>query len=68
MFSNTFAGIAPASVATFVGMQLVGGAIGYVLIRGLDPNAAILAAEVSRHTQARGVAAPDSAPAGEAIR
>jgi len=68
MFSNTFAGIAPASVAAFVGMQLLGGAIGYALIRGLYPNAAVLAAEVSRHTPARAAAAPHSAPAGEAIR
>lgn len=31
--SDTFAGIAPGSVAMFVAMQLVGGAIGYLLIR-----------------------------------
>lgn len=31
--SDTFAGIAPGSVAMFVAMQLVGGAIGYGLIR-----------------------------------
>ncbi|MCW2495345.1 aquaporin [Jatrophihabitans sp.] len=37
MFSNSFAGIAPASVALFVVMQLVGGALGYALIRGLYP-------------------------------
>jgi Glycerol uptake facilitator and related permeases (Major Intrinsic Protein Family) len=47
MFSNTFAGIAPNSVAMFVLMQLLGGLAGYALIRGLYPNAAVLAAEVT---------------------
>jgi glycerol uptake facilitator-like aquaporin len=37
MFSNTFAGIAPASAVLFVGMQLVGGVLGYVAIRALYP-------------------------------
>ena len=63
MFSNTFAGIAPASVAMFVLMQLVGGAIGYALIRGLYPDAAVLAVRVSRNSMSRAIAAPDSAPA-----
>jgi glycerol uptake facilitator-like aquaporin len=39
MFSNTFAGIAPASVAGFILAQLVGGAIGLVLVRVLSPRA-----------------------------
>jgi glycerol uptake facilitator-like aquaporin len=37
--SNTFAGIAPASVAMFVLMQLLGGVLGYAVIRALYPNA-----------------------------
>jgi glycerol uptake facilitator-like aquaporin len=37
MFSNTFAGIAPASVAMFIAMQLLGAALGYLLIRALYP-------------------------------
>ena len=37
MFSNTFAGIAPASVAMFIVMQLLGAALGYLLIRALYP-------------------------------
>ena len=37
MFSDTFAGIAPASVPMFVLMQLVGGALGLVLVRLLLP-------------------------------
>jgi glycerol uptake facilitator-like aquaporin len=40
MFSDTFAGIAPASVGGFVAMQLVGGLLGLALIRALFPNAA----------------------------
>ncbi|MDQ2748571.1 MAG: aquaporin [Pseudonocardiales bacterium] len=47
MLSDTFAGIAPASVAGFVLMQLLGGVLGYGLIRVLYPNATILAAEVA---------------------
>jgi len=35
MFSNTFAGIEPASVPMFVGMQVLGGAIALVLVRYL---------------------------------
>ncbi|MDT4922328.1 MAG: hypothetical protein QOG01_41 [Pseudonocardiales bacterium] len=45
MFSNTFAGIAPASVALFVVMQLVGGLLGYALIRGLYPDTPAIAAD-----------------------
>jgi hypothetical protein len=38
MFSDTFAGIAPRTVPMFVLMQLVGGLLGYLLIRALYPN------------------------------
>jgi len=38
MFSNTFAGIAPASVPGFVVAQLVGGAVAIVVIRLLYPD------------------------------
>lgn len=37
MFSDTFAGIAPASVLPFIGAQLVGAAIGYAAVRVLFP-------------------------------
>ncbi|HTZ44374.1 MAG TPA: aquaporin [Jatrophihabitans sp.] len=37
--SDTFAGIAPASAAVFVLMQLVGGALGWLLVRLLYPSA-----------------------------
>ncbi|HJQ01713.1 MAG TPA: aquaporin [Jatrophihabitans sp.] len=40
MFSDTFAGIAPASVAMFIAMQLLGTAVGYLLIRALFPTPA----------------------------
>jgi glycerol uptake facilitator-like aquaporin len=38
MFSDTFAGIAPGSVAMFIAMQLLGAALGYLLIRALFPT------------------------------
>ena len=38
MFSNTFAGIAPSSVPTFVLAQLAGGAIAIVFVRVLYPD------------------------------
>ena len=38
MFSNTFAGIAPASVPGFVLAQLVGGAVAIGVIRPLYPD------------------------------
>ena len=38
MFSNTFAGIAPASVPSFILAQLVGGAAAVALIRTLYPG------------------------------
>jgi arsenate reductase len=38
MFSNTFAGIAPSSVPSFIVAQLVGGAFALVLIRTLYPD------------------------------
>jgi len=45
--SNTFAGIAPASVGLFIAMQLVGGVLGYGMIRLLYPDAPALAAQVA---------------------
>ena len=38
-FSDTFAGIAPASVLPFIGAQLVGAALGWVLVRAFFPAA-----------------------------
>ena len=43
MFSDTFAGIDPASVAGFVAAQLVGGVVGCVLARLLYPDVALAA-------------------------
>lgn len=37
-FSDTFAGIAPASVLPFIGAQLLGGAIGWATVRLLFPR------------------------------
>ncbi len=38
MFSDTFAGIAPASVPAFVAVQLIGGAVAVAAIRSLYPD------------------------------
>ena len=38
MFSDTFAGIAPASVPGFITAQLVGGLVGLALVRFLYPR------------------------------
>jgi len=38
MFSDTFAGIAPASAPAFIGAQIIGGAAAWVLIRALYPR------------------------------
>ena len=46
MFTDTFAGIAPSSVPTFVAFQLVGGALAVVLLRALYPDEAAVAANV----------------------
>lgn len=37
MFSDTFAGIAPSSAPAFVGAQLVGGIVGWLVVRVLFP-------------------------------
>ncbi len=48
MFSNTFAGIAPASVPAFIAAQLVGGALAVAAIRTLYPGLTrAVAAEVT---------------------
>jgi len=38
MFSNTFAGIAPASAPSFIGAQIVGGVLAIVVVRTLYPG------------------------------
>ena len=46
MLSDTFAGIAPASVGPFIGMQLLGGAIAVLVTVVLYPDAGATAGEV----------------------
>jgi glycerol uptake facilitator-like aquaporin len=46
MFSNTFAGVAPASVPGFVGAEAAGGVLALVLIRVLYPDIEAAAADV----------------------
>jgi hypothetical protein len=47
MFSDTFAGIAPASAPLFVVMQLVGGVAAFGLIELLYPHPADLADDLA---------------------
>lgn len=46
MFTDTFAGIAPASVAPFIAAQLVGAAIGLAVLLALYPTASRTAGDV----------------------
>ena len=50
IFTDTFAGIAPASVLPFIGAQLVGGAVGLLAVRFLYPRPA---SSVSRDSEFR---------------
>ena len=45
-FSDTFAGIAPASVPAFVAFQLLGGLVAVLLIRVLHPDVSDVAEAV----------------------
>jgi glycerol uptake facilitator-like aquaporin len=70
MFTDTFAGIAPASVPSFIAAEILGGALAVVVIRALYPRLSPAdAAEiiVPHHQdgdeQAAGRAAGDGAPA-----
>jgi arsenate reductase len=54
MLSDTFAGIAPGSVAPFIGAQLAGGALAWLLIRTLFVDARSRAGEVLVPHQASG--------------
>jgi glycerol uptake facilitator-like aquaporin len=38
MFSNTFAGIAPSSVPSFIGAQILGGALAIAVVKALYPH------------------------------
>jgi glycerol uptake facilitator-like aquaporin len=46
MFSDTFAGIAPSSVLPFIGMQILGGAVGVAIVLALYPDAGAHADDV----------------------
>jgi arsenate reductase len=57
MFSNTFAGIAPASVPGFIAAQAIGGCAAVLVIRALYPKitAADAAEVVIRHPEDAGL-------------
>lgn len=56
MLSDTFAGIAPASVPSFIAAQLVGGTLAAITIRLLWPNIEQVAGEVIVPRQSDGLA------------
>ncbi len=74
MFSDTFAGIAPSSVPSFVAAQVVGGALAVLVIKLLYPDiTSDEAADIMFPRHATGSSAPDlvaavpPAPAEEAL-
>jgi arsenate reductase (thioredoxin) len=62
VFSDTFAGIAPGSVAGFVGAQLVGAAVAVGLVRYLFPHVAAAADDVVVPHGRRGTSARQPEP------
>ena len=68
MFSDTFAGIAPASAPSFIGAQIVGGILAIGLVKALYPG--ITSAEAADvtvpHGQPHNAAHPEGDPAGNA--
>jgi len=64
MFSDTFAGIAPASAPAFIGAQLAGGVAAAVGVRMLYPD--ITAAEAADVVVPHGMRAAGTAAAGDA--
>jgi glycerol uptake facilitator-like aquaporin len=46
MFTDTFAGIAPSSVLPFIGMQILGGAVGVAIVLALYPDAGTHAGDI----------------------
>jgi glycerol uptake facilitator-like aquaporin len=63
MFSDTFAGIAPASVPAFIAAQIIGGVLAVAVIRALYPGVtpAEAAEVVVPHDRARNSGLPDRA-------
>ena len=70
MFSNTFAGIAPASVAGYIVAQAVGGLLAALTVRTLYPDvtAADAATVLVPHDGGEGRVAEASGSAGLAVK
>ena len=66
MFSDTFAGIAPGSVLSFIGAQIIGGALAVAIIKALYPSItpADAADIIVPHHEQTGRAAPQAAHDG----
>jgi glycerol uptake facilitator-like aquaporin len=75
MFSDTFAGIAPASAPAYIGAQVIGGALAIAAIRALYPRltpeqaaSIIVPHETARPADPDGAVAPPSQPAAPSQR
>ncbi len=70
MFSDTFAGIAPASVPVFIAAQIIGGALAFLLVKALYPEvtpaeaAEVVVPHHGAGASAGGTAATAGRPAG----
>jgi glycerol uptake facilitator-like aquaporin len=60
MFSNTFAGIAPSSVPSFISAQIVGGVLAFGLIKGLYPG--LTSAQAADAVQPHHMGSPPGQP------
>jgi glycerol uptake facilitator-like aquaporin len=65
MFSDTFAGIAPSSVPSFISAQVVGGVVAFALIKGLYPGLTGAQAAEAVQPHHRRSAPEESAATGE---
>jgi arsenate reductase len=65
MFSSSFAGIAPSSVPSFIGAEVLGGVVGFAVIRVLYPG--VTHADAARVVMPHGLARPpdDADPASQ---
>ena len=68
MLSDTFAGIAPASVPMFVVMQLLGGALAVGAVKLLYPNATEVAEQLVDLATTTAHTHPDTTPTAETVR
>jgi glycerol uptake facilitator-like aquaporin len=67
MFSNTFAGIAPAGAPAFIAAQLVGGAVGLLLVGALYPAATAVPSAGAREVAGQNGQVVESSRTGDLL-